>query len=221
MKTKILLHMPHTSLKLPKIFYKGLLICKEDLRKYNLKNSDVCIDYLFKDFKATRIRAKYSRLFCDVEKFKDDSLEFMSKYGQGIIYTKTYDGLLFHKHDEKYKQKVFKYYDRYHKKLDKVSKRLLSKNNRLLILDIHSYSDDLASKHHNGTFPDICIGIEENYYDEEILNKIINKIKELGYTYEINFPYKGSIVPNAIFNNNNYNDRVVTIMLEINKRIYL
>jgi hypothetical protein len=28
MKTKVLLHIPHTSLKLPKSFYKGLLISK-------------------------------------------------------------------------------------------------------------------------------------------------------------------------------------------------
>ena len=49
MKTKVLLHIPHTSLRLPKIFYKGLLISKEELRKYNLKMSDLEVDYLFKD----------------------------------------------------------------------------------------------------------------------------------------------------------------------------
>ena len=80
-KLKVLLHIPHTSLRLPKIFYKGLLISKEELRKYNLKISDLEVDYLFKDIKGKRIKAKYSRLFCDVEKFKDETQEFMSKYG--------------------------------------------------------------------------------------------------------------------------------------------
>ena len=221
MKTKVLLHIPHTSLRLPKCFYKGLLISKFNLQKYNLKMSDVGVDYLFNHIKAVRVTAKYSRLFCDVEKFKDDNIEFMSKYGQGVVYTHIYDQILFHQHDDKYKNKVFKYYDRHHKKLNRISKRLLSKNNKLLILDIHSYSDELANKHHNAPFPDICIGIEKDYYDEEILNKIINKIEELGYTYRINYPYVGSIIPNAIFNNVKYKNRVVSIMLEINKRIYL
>ena len=221
MRTKVLLHIPHTSLRLPKIFYKGLLISKDILRQYNLKMSDIYVDYLFKDIKGKRIKAKYSRLFCDVEKFKDDSIEFMSKYGQGVIYTHSYDGTLFHQHNDEYKKRVYKYYDRYHKKLDIISKRLLSKNNKLLILDIHSFSDEQAIKHHESPFPDICIGVEKDYYDEEILQSIIGKIESLGYTYKINYPYKGSIIPNEIFNNPKYKGRVISIMLEINKRIYI
>ncbi len=220
-KLKVLLHIPHISLKVPKIFYKGLLISKDEFRKYNLKMSDIYVDYLFKDIKGKRIKAKYSRMFCDVEKFKDETQEFMSKYGQGVIYTHTYNQILFHQHDEKYKKKVYKYYDRYHKKLDRISKRLLSKNNKLLILDIHSYSNEQALYHHNGEFPDICIGIEEDYYDEDILNKIISNIKEKGYSYKINYPYIGSIIPNIIYNNDKYKGRVISIMLEVNKRIYL
>ena len=86
---KILLHMPHTKLRLPKIFYRGLLIDKNELNKYNLIMSDVGVDELFKGIKAYKIQSKYSRLYCDVEKFKDDNLEIMSKYGQGVIYTHT------------------------------------------------------------------------------------------------------------------------------------
>ena len=142
---KILLHMPHTSLRLPKAFYKGLLIDKNLLNKYNLLMTDLGVDTLFKIFKAKIIKPKYSRLYCDLERFKDDSLEIMSKYGQGVIYTHTYDGLLFHQHDEKYKRKVLKYYDKYHKRLDKTAKNLLKKDDTLLILDCHSFSDKMAS----------------------------------------------------------------------------
>ncbi|MBE6137094.1 MAG: hypothetical protein E7176_01705 [Erysipelotrichaceae bacterium] len=168
-KMKILLHIPHTSLRVPKAFYKGLRITKEEFRKYNLKMSDIYVDYLFSDIKAIKIKPKYSRLYCDIEKFKDNSKEFMFKYGQGVIYTHTYDGILFHQHDDKYKNKVYKYYDKYHNRLDRITKRIIKKD-KLLILDIHSYSDELAIKHHNAPFPDICIGVEKDYYDEEILN---------------------------------------------------
>lgn len=218
---KILLHIPHTSLKVPKDFYKGLLISKMEFRKYNLKMSDINIDYLLSNIKGKIIKPKYTRLYCDVEKFKDDSKEFMSRYGQGVIYTHTYDNILFHQHDDKYKKRVYKYYDKYHKRLDKIAKRLLSKNNKLLILDIHSYSDQLAICHHDAPFPDICIGIEKDYYDKEVLDYIINLINKKGYTYKINYPYTGSIIPNAIFNNPKYKNRVISIMLEFNKRIYL
>ena len=220
-KTKVLFHIPHTSLKVPKLFYKGLLISKDEFRKYNLKMSDIYVDYLFKYIKGKRIKAKYSRMFCDVEKFKDDNIEFMSKYGQGVIYTHTYDGTLFHQDDDEYKKIVHKYYDKYHKKLDRIAKRLLSKNNKLLILDIHSYSNEQALYHHNGEFPDICIGIEKDYYNKDILNEIISNIKEKGYSYKINYPYTGSMIPNIIFNNDKYKGRVISIMLEVNKRIYL
>lgn len=216
----IIMHMPHVSLKVPKRFYKGLIISKDLFNKYNLEMTDLGVDTLFKEFKYKKIKPKYSRLYCDVERFKDDNLEIMSKYGEGVIYTNLYDGVLFHKHDNKYKNKVLKYYDKYHKKLDKITKKLLKKDNALLILDCHSFSDKMASHFFEEPFPDICIGVEENYYDEDILNIIINRIKELGYTYKINYPYKGSLVPNCIYNGI-IRGKVVSIMLEINKRIYL
>ena len=217
---KVLLHMPHTKLRLPPIFYKWLIVNKNELHQYNLIMSDVGVDELFKGIKAYRIHPKYSRLYCDVEKFKDDNLEVMSKYGQGVVYTHTYNQIMFHKHDEKYKSKVFKYYDKYHKKLDRLVKKLLRKDDTLLIIDCHSYSDKLASQFETGPFPDICIGIEEDYYDQEILDSIISKIEEAGYTYAINFPYKGSIIPNIV-NKGKIKGRVISIMLEFNKRIYL
>ena len=49
MKTNVILHMPHVSLKVPKYFYKGSIISKEEFRKYNLKMTDLGIDELFKD----------------------------------------------------------------------------------------------------------------------------------------------------------------------------
>lgn len=212
--------MPHTSLRLPKRFYKGLLIEKNLLNKYNLTMSDIGIDHLFKDYKTYKVKSKYSRLYCDVEKFKDDSIEVMSKYGQGVVYTHIYDKTLFHTHNDRYKKKVYKYYDKYHKQLDKKVKRLLKKDETLLIIDCHSYSDKLANQFEIGPFPDICIGVEEDYYDKKILDSIITKIKELGYTYKINYPYKGSIIPNIVYNQK-VNGKVISIMLEINKRIYL
>lgn len=219
-KVKVLLHIPHTSLKVPRYFYKGLLISKEEFNRYNLIMSDVLIDEVFKHVKGKRIKAKCSRMFCDVEKFKDDNLEIMSKYGQGVIYTHTYNGVEFHKHDEKYKKKVYKYYDRYHKRIDRIASSVLKNKDTLLILDIHSFSSRCASFIKEEPFPDICIGVEEKYYSKEILEKIISRINELGLTYKINYPYSGSYVPNVIYSNK-VKGNVISIMLEVNKKVYL
>ena len=216
----ILLHMPHVSLDVPDEFYEGLLISKNKFHKYNLEMTDLGVDELFKGFDYIKVMPKYSRLYCDVERYRDDSKEIMSKYGEGVIYTKLYDGTLFHRHNDEYKNKALSYYDEYHKNLDNVTKELLNKDNTLLILDCHSFSDKMASHFYQENFPDICIGVEEEYYDQKILDEIINKIKQLGYTYKINYPYKGSLVPNCIINKE-IKGKVVSIMLEINKRIYL
>ena len=219
---KTILHFPHVSLKVPKYFYEGLKISRYEFNCYNLTMSDVGVDTLFSHLDFIKIIPKYSRLFCDVERFKDDKLETMAKYGQGVIYTHTYDGINFHNHDSEYVKKVLAYYDKYHKMFDKIVASYLDKCDILLILDIHSFSNKQASHLVSGEYPDICIGIEKDYFDQEILDKIILSIKNKGYSYAINFPYKGSIVPNIIYNNkHSIKTRVVSFMIEVNKRIYL
>ena len=89
------------------------------------------------------------------------------------------------------------------------------------MLDCHSFSDKMASYFFKLPFPDICIGIEKDFFDQRILNLIIKDIQKRGYTYQINYPYQGSLVPNCIYQKKTSYKKVVSIMLEINKRIYL
>lgn len=217
---KIILHIPHASLKVPRHFYKGLKFEKNIFNKYNLFMSDFGVDNLFSEIKAKRIKAKYSRLYCDVERFVDDTKEEMAKFGQGVIYTHTYDGKEFHVHDDRYRKKVLKYYYRYHKKFDRMVTNTLRRDKEVCIIDCHSFSDKMASMQCEPPFPDICIGVNDSYQNDEILNRIIKKIEEKGYTYRINCPYKGSIIPNCVLENK-VKGNVYTIMIEINKRIYL
>lgn len=177
----VILHMPHTSQEVPTEFYEGLLISRQEFNRYNLLMSDVGIDTLFKDLDGYRVRPKYSRLFCDVERFRNDKDEVMSKVGQGVVYTHTFDGVEFHKNDAEYKTLVLKYYDEYHKRLDTLAENLLEQDKDLLILDLHSFSDQMASSIQAGPFPDICIGVEEEYYNEDVLNQIKEEIHKKGY----------------------------------------
>lgn len=216
----VLLHIPHASLEVPDRFFEGLTIPKEAFRRYNLEMSDVGIDELFRDVPGERIVAQYSRLYCDVERFRDNAREPMFAYGEGVIYTHTYDGTLFHRHDEGYRGEVLAYYDRYHEKLNRTAEAILEREGQLLLIDCHSFSDKMAAHFFNPPFPDVCIGTEPGFYDEEIVEAIIGEIRKRGYTYRLNYPYSGSMVPNDILSGR-LRGKVTSVMLEINKRIYL
>ena len=123
MKNKLLLHIPHNSTRLPKKFFKQqILIDKGELRLFNLTMTDLYTKGLF-SCKCKKIVAPYSRIFCDVEKFADDEKEVMSKYGMGVLYTKTNMGKDFIRFDDNYKKNVINsYYNILHKRLDKAAK---------------------------------------------------------------------------------------------------
>jgi len=215
----VLFHVPHSSLKIPKQYWN---ICIKDKNYVNRTNIFLC-DYLTNKLvpnKCHKLVFKYSRLFCDVEKFKDNSKEIMSKKGMGIVYTNDCDNMIAIP-NKKYKRIVLKsYYDKHHNKLDKIVANLLKKHNKCIIIDLHSFSDEMVEKLFNkNNNPDICIGIDNTYTDKELTNLTINHFKEYGYSVEINKPYSGTIIPNKYFNKKE--KRLSSIMLEINKTTYL
>lgn len=147
----------------------------------------------------------------------------MSKFVQGMSYTKYYDGkeinlnpiMRWH-----FKGSLTAYYDAHHDKLNSTVKTIIKQGKKPLILDLHSYSDEQAmSIGKKPPFPDICIEINDKYVDTKILKYIIDKIVSLGLSYQINYPYSGSIIPND--SNSFRYDGLTSIMLEVNKRIYL
>ena len=224
----IIKHIPHASLKMPKDI--KLFFGEE---KYNLKMTDIGIDMIFSTLEGLylpencpeipefEIKAKYSRLYCDVERFKDDNKEPMAKFGQGYIYKNYYDGEPFSLLGDIDYVEIEKYYDNHHKKLNKMVKEQVDQGKDVLILDLHSYSDDLASSlGQKGPFPDVCIGYDERYCKKELLNLVVEEVKRRNLTYEFNFPYKGSIIPSDVLNGK-IKGNVYSIMIEVHKRLYL
>lgn len=97
---------------------------------------------------------------------------------------------------------------------------MLDKYNKCIIIDLHSFSNEMIYRLFGyENLPDICIGVEEDYYSEEIKNYLIEYFKRLGYSVEINYPYSGSIVPNKYYGKKNTG--IISIMIEVNKNIYL
>ncbi len=217
---KIIFHIPHASTELPDEFFEGLEppFVKEgkgttELYFTNLKMSDVLLLELVKGLPYEKVVAPYSRLYCDVERYWDDDKEVMSKYGMGAVYTKDYLGRTLRKEDKEYKAKVKEYYDRHHSSLFEAVK---SAEGDVLLIDLHSFGPEIASVIAKGPYPDICIGYNKGDEGEELIREIEMFCDTYGLTHQRNFPYSGSMAVPEIKGKTSR-----SIMIEINKRVYL
>lgn len=217
---KIILHIPHAKTKLPKQFLDKILINKKEILNFNKTISDLYIDELFCMKGVKRVVFKYSRIFCDVERFVNDECEEMSKFGMGVVYTKTHNKIKFINPCKEYKESVInKYYWPHHKKLNKITTAQLKKRKTILI-DCHSFSDDIIMYENKKiNVPDICIGFNNNYFNMDLINFVVSYFKKCGYTVESNYPYAGAIIPNKFLEK--FDENLFCIMIEVNKRIYL
>ena len=142
--------------------------------------------------------ADYSRFVVDVERLPNDPME---KIGQGILYT-DFNGM--HRPiEQEEEQGMIAYYMGYIKTL----KEML--NEHSLLIDCHSFPSDLSEL-------DICIGVNEDWSrpSDFIIDLVVEFFKKEGYKVSVNSPYSNAIAPETNFVYN-------SIMIEINKRVYL
>lgn len=218
MKSKILVHIPHSSLKIPTFFWENCILSKREIKNENYFLCDIKVNK-FIPFNFNKVCFHFSRIFCDVERFLDNEKEVMFKKGMGFIYTKTSYNKTFINHNEDYKNRIMKnYYNVHHNKLNKKVKNILNKNDICYLIDLHSFSDEIALKLLNkSNCPDICIGVDDNYLDKKLLNFTISFFKSFNYKIKINYPYEGTIIPSNYFNS----QAIKSLMIEINKNIYI
>ncbi len=214
-------HLPHVSLAFPKGYVKTIKMDSILFERYNLTMSDIGVDHLFDSYLFPEVRAKYSRLYCDLERYKDPKKEPMSFLGQGMIYENMYDGKKIIHLENEYKKQAEEYYDEHHKRLNNLVNSYLEKGIDVMILDIHSYSDTLAkSLGKNAPFPDVCLGVEDAFINDKMLQFFIKKVEGRNLTYKINYPYLGTMVPSN-FVKGKGKGKLYSIMFEINKKVYL
>ena len=194
----IVLNIPHASangIGLTQWEHKEMLL--PEIRKW----TDWYTDLIFIPEKKDRIKtivADYSRFVVDVERLPDDPLD---ECGQGIIYTE-FNG--FHRDvDEEERMVLMGYYYSYINKL----KSMLSDHS--LLIDCHSFLSDLNDV-------DICIGYNDDRSrpTDFIIGLVAEAFKRLGLKVEFNTPYSNAIAPETSYTYN-------SIMIEINKRVYL
>ena len=209
---EIIYHIPHSSIFIPEKYLHEYTIDKRKLLENAITLCDIRTDEMISEsYKNDTLIFPYSRLFCDVERF-DSEHEVMNKKGMGVLYSKNH---LLETIRVNPTPEIKNYYHTHHKKLNDLVKEKLKRGD-VLIFDIHSFSNKkLSYESNNLERPDVCIGINERY-SEKMLANLISIISEFGYSYCINEPFSGCLLPSNYIDNK----RVNGFMIEINKKVY-
>lgn len=209
----IILHIPHSSKKLPIELFNQYTNTWE-FRETIYELTDVYVDELFDidSDKFNKVIFQYTRLYCDVERFLDDSKEHMSEKGMGVLYTHGINNKRFRNYTKKDKELVIEIYNEHHDQM----KRLITSSNKPLIIDCHSFSNRryVNDGLNSNNLPDFCIGFNnDNTNNPKIVEYLKSTLEGLGYTVSLNEPFSGSIYYEGLDHH--------SVMIEINKKLYV
>lgn len=218
--TNLILHIPHASLRIPD--YGNYLLPHEVVDAEALHLTDLYTDELF----AARpgdavIKAGFCRVYCDVERFKTDALEPMSKFGMGATYVRCDDGRELRRLTLEQRDEILRdYYEPHHVKLTDAVDAALAQLGEARIVDCHSFPDTplQCSLYQGDAKFDFNIGTDAFHTPKEWIDASVKFFGDRGFRLGVDEPYSGSIVPMKHYQNDT---RVKSIMLEVNRKLYL
>lgn len=215
----LILHIPHSSTLIP--VREGYRVSDEMLNHEILKLTDWHTDDLFENETDVTIKAPFSRIFCDTERFSEDSQEIMAKYGMGVLYEKTDTGEPLRNVTPELRKNILdNYYWKHHKRLTKSVKLQLEQFGNATIVDCHSFPHrPLTRALDQSSFrPDFNIGTDAFHTPQKWIDASITFFEEKGFSLGVDKPYEGTIVPMDYYQKDK---NVQSIMLEINRKLYL
>ena len=216
---QLILHIPHSSDLIP--IRTGYILNDNLINAEILKLTDWYTDDIFYSNQDIGVVAEFSRIFCDVERFSDDSQEVMAKFGMGVLYEKTDDGKSLRIVSAVQREKLLnEYYWPHHNRLTREVEYQLKNFNKATIIDCHSFPEIPfnCSEDKDPNRPDINIGTDSFHTPNELIDLTQKFFSGFGLKVFIDKPYKGSIVPSSFYRKNK---NVNSIMIEINRRLYL
>ncbi len=216
---KLILHIPHASDYIPDLTMYS--VDQKAFKQEILKLTDWYTDDLFILNDAQTIKANFSRVFCDVERFSEDSKEIMAQCGMGVLYEKTDNGLTLRIVNQEMRNYILKnYYWPHHEKLNQAVNQELKKFGKATIVDCHSFPNKPFKRDldQNPDRPDFNIGTDAFHTPQELIRLSETFFNKKGYSVGIDWPYKGTIVPLAHYKKNK---NVQSIMLEVNRALYM
>jgi len=224
MKLPLLLHIPHSSLSIPKTVREKLCISEAELERELLRMTDRYTDILFDLPTITNHSIIYpvSRLVVDPERFEDDAKEPLAAVGMGVIYTVTSQKTLLRTQPDACERAELldAYYHPHHRRFTEAVAELLNDAGQALIIDCHGFPSRPLPYELNqeNDRPDICIGTDSFHTPKWLLDSVTKAFLKLGYTVAVDHPFAGAIVPLPYYTQD---ARVLSIMIEINRKLYM
>ncbi len=100
--------------------------------------------------------------------------------------------------------------------------RLCEKHERMILFDMHSYSDETLppfARTPGETTPDLCIGTDPRFTPPRLTETVRRRFGEIGLSMAENRPYSGFYIPEDVRGGKSDCD-FVGVMLEFNRRAY-
>lgn len=215
----LILHIPHSGTDIP--FSEEYILSQSEIDAEAMLLTDWYVDELFNHENSIKVMADFSRVYCDVERFANDSHEVMSELGMGVVYTHSDDGRFMRKMTPGLREKIIqKYYIPHHHRLKGAVEMSLRATGKALLIDCHSFTHRPLKRDidQSPNRPDICIGTDEYHTDNALVIATVDYFSGKGLSIELNRPYSGTIIPQAYYRKTK---AVQSIMIEINRRLYL
>jgi len=183
----VLIHVPHSSLYIPEEYCKTALISHEELDAENRFVCDSGVTGLIPPaLRENALIFPFSRLYCDVERFRNEN-EPMNALGMGYIYTHDTGGREIFRPSAEHCAAVDRIYEAHHSQLDERVFEIMNAYGSCIIIDLHSYSDEMVHRLFGyNNCPDVCIGTEQEYYSNDIVEGLISICRGLGLSTELN-----------------------------------
>ena len=216
-----LFHVPHDGGQFPEKLLETLCISRKQFKWYHDQMRDLHVEELIPEEYRSSLhteRFPVSRLLCDVERFPGPE-EPMERYGMGFCYERVYDGTKIRTVTDELKEKTMVCYRAHQERMN----RRCREHSRLLLLDLHSYSDRIVPKSLRDPrefLPDLCIGTDPVFTPGYLAETTERLFRREGFTVSKNKPYAGCFVPGAVLSDKVQCD-LTAVMLEFHRRCYL
>lgn len=226
----VVLHVPHSATVIPTWVRSGIVLDDDALLRELELMTDAQTDLIAQvaaESAQTRpwiFRNLVSRLVVDPERFPDPDREPMAslEIGMGAVYSKTAHLGILREPDSEHEQLLLDTYFRpYAQALGEVVGNVLRTQERVTIIDIHSYpTEELPYErlhHADARRPRLCLGTDPSHTPEWL----VDRAREAFATVEdvvLDEPFAGTYVPLDFYGND---ARVTSIMIEIRRDTYV
>lgn len=226
----IIIHMPHAGGRVPGDLLATFCASEDEIRAMDRQMRDQYVIHLFWSalhYGATVFYNMVSRLVYDPERFEDDAIERMARYGLGMVYTKQLDGSDLRRPDPSglVRNDIIKNFHRpYVAAMEALIAEYLEEFGEVWILDAHSYPNKLLPFMDRGApKPVACLGTNSDHeaalapalawfrHNEEWLLPFQPDGAERAIDF--NTPFGGSYVPPRYIDD----PRVHSLMIEVNR----